>query len=174
MKTRYLLALAAAGIIAASPVAITAQAPAPQVNVAKLAKGLKPQHGKIALPAAKASLDLGTDYDFYGPADAKTILVDIWGNPPENAEGVLGLVMQAGKSPIEDNWGAIVTYEASGYVPDTDAAMPIRIGLRNPKKNLPKIASRPSFLAISTPAPAATNPPTPYSACLSISGLKSA
>ena len=30
--------------------------------------------------------------------------------------------MQAGKSPIEDNWGAIVTYEPSGYVPDTDAA----------------------------------------------------
>lgn len=122
MKTRYLLALAAAGLVVASPVAITAQAPAPQVDVAKLAKGLKPQHGKIALPAAKASLDLGTAYDFYGPADARTILVDIWGNPPENAEGVLGLVMQAGKSPIEDNWGAIVTYEASGYVPDTDAA----------------------------------------------------
>ena len=102
--------------------ALTAAVAPQQVDRAKLVKSLRPQHGKIALPAAKASLDLGTAYDFYGPADAKTILVDIWGNPPENAEGVLGLVMQAGKSPIEDNWGAIVTYEPSGYVADTDAA----------------------------------------------------
>ena len=78
-----MLALAAAGLVVASPVAITAQAPAPQVDVAKLAKGLKPQHGKIALPAAKASLDLGTAYDFYGPADAKTILIDIWATRPK-------------------------------------------------------------------------------------------
>ena len=102
--------------------ALTAAVAPQQVDRAKLVKSLRPQHGKIPLPAAKASLDLGTAYDFYGPADAKTILVDIWGNPPENAEGVLGLVMQAGKSPIEDNWGAIVTYEPSGYVADTDAA----------------------------------------------------
>ena len=122
MKTRYLLALAAAGLFTAAPMALTAAVAPQQVDRAKLVKSLRPQHGKIPLPAAKASLDLGTAYDFYGPADAKTILVDIWGNPPENAEGVLGLVMQAGKSPIEDNWGAIVTYEPSGYVADTDAA----------------------------------------------------
>lgn len=122
MKTRYLLALAAAGLFTAAPMALTAAVAPQQVDRAKLVKSLRPQHGKIPLPAAKASLDLGTAYDFYGPADAKAILVDIWGNPPENAEGVLGLVMQAGKSPIEDNWGAIVTYEPSGYVADTDAA----------------------------------------------------
>ena len=122
MKTRYLLALAVAGLITVDPVSLTAQAPAPQVDVAKIAKSLKPLHGKIALPAAKASLDLGTAYDFYGPEDAKKILIDIWGNPADSVAGVLGLVMQAGKSPLKDNWGAVVTYEASGYVPDTDAA----------------------------------------------------
>jgi uncharacterized membrane-anchored protein len=122
LKTRYIVALVATGLIVAAPMALTAQQPAPRADVAKLVKGLKPQHGKVALPEAKASLDLGTDYDFYGPADARTILVDIWGNPPENAEGVLGLVMKSGNSPVEDGWGAIVTYQASGYVPDTDAA----------------------------------------------------
>jgi len=119
MKVRFLLA---ASLLAVAPIASTAQVPAPQVDVKALAKSLKPQHGHIALPAAKASLDLGNDYDFYGPEDARKILVDIWGNPPDQADNVLGLVMKAGKSPIEDNWGAIVTYEASGYVADDDAA----------------------------------------------------
>ncbi|MFM5918151.1 MAG: DUF2167 domain-containing protein [Novosphingobium sp.] len=118
-KVRFLIA---AGLLALVPLNLNAQAPAPQVNVQSLVKGLKPQHGKIALPAAKASLDLGNDYDFYGPEDTRTILVDIWGNPPSEAEGLLGMFMKAGASPLKDNWGAIVTYEASGYVADDDAA----------------------------------------------------
>ncbi|WP_374527392.1 DUF2167 domain-containing protein [Novosphingobium sp.] len=108
--------------LAIAPMPLVAQDNGGQADVAALVKTLKPQHGKIALPEARATLDLGTAYDFYGPEDARTILVTIWGNPPDSAEGVLGLVMQAGKSPLQDNWGAVVTYEATGYVSDEDAA----------------------------------------------------
>ena len=122
MKKRHLFVAATALFVSAAPIALTAQAPAPKVNVVQLAKGLKPQHGRISLTEAKATLDLGTAYDFYGPADARTILVDIWGNPPAQGEGILGLVMLAGKSPLKENWAAVITYEASGYVADDDAA----------------------------------------------------
>ena len=75
-----------------------------------------------AIAAAHATLDLGAAYDFYGPEDARAILVDIWGNPPSAADGVLGLVLPAGVTPVSDTWGAVVTYENSGYVSDDDAA----------------------------------------------------
>lgn len=84
-------------------------------------KELRPRNGTVAIPEAKASLDLGTEYDFYDRADAAKILVQLWGNPPESAEGVLGLVMPAGVMPDEDSWGAVVTFEDSGYVSDDDA-----------------------------------------------------
>ena len=122
MKNNHVFAAAAAVIAITTPIALTAQAPAPKVDVVAVVKSLKPQHGKVALPAAKASLDIGNDYDFYGPGDARKILVDVWGNPPDQADNVLGMFMKAGASPLKDNWGAIVTYEASGYVADDDAA----------------------------------------------------
>lgn len=121
-KHLSIAAMAAALALVSAPSSLPAQAPQSAEQVQQAVKRLKPQQGRISLPEAKATLNLGTAYDFYGPADARTILVDIWGNPPENAEGVLGLVMLAGKSPLDDNWAAVVSYEASGYVSDSDAA----------------------------------------------------
>ena len=115
-------AMAVALAFAGMSIALPAQAPQSLAQAQQVVKNFKPQHGKIALPEAKATLDLGNAYDFYGPSDARTILVDIWGNPPAEGEGILGLVMLAGKSPLEDNWAAVITYEASGYVSDSDAA----------------------------------------------------
>ena len=70
----------------------------------------------IALPEAQASIDLGSAYDFYGPADTRRILVEMWENPASEAEGVLGLIMPRGSSPAQRGWGAIVTWEDIGYV----------------------------------------------------------
>jgi uncharacterized membrane-anchored protein len=108
--------------IALATANVTAQQPMAPAQVQALVESLKPQHGKVTLPVARATLDLGTAYDFYGPADARKILVDVWGNPPENAESVLGIVMPAGKGPMTDAWGAVITFEATGYVADDDAA----------------------------------------------------
>lgn len=83
---------------------------------------LNPRTGSIPIPEARATLELGEEYLFYGPEDAAAILVQAWGNPPESAQGVLGLVMPAGTTPLSDSWGAVVTYEDTGYVSDDDAA----------------------------------------------------
>jgi uncharacterized membrane-anchored protein len=90
--------------------------------IVEIVKSLKPQRGKIAIPAAKASLDLGQNYDFYSAEDTRKILVSIWGNPPQSAEHALGMVMPAGASPVSDAWGAVITFEETGYVADDDAA----------------------------------------------------
>lgn len=77
---------------------------------------LSPRSGVITLPEAQASIDIGLAYDFYGPADTRRILVELWENPASEADGVLGLIMPRSSSPQERGWGAIVTWEDIGYV----------------------------------------------------------
>lgn len=83
---------------------------------------LTPRTGKIEISAADASLDLGEEYIFYDANDAKAILTDLWGNPPDSVSHVLGMVMPAGSTPISDSWGAVISFEETGYVSDEDAA----------------------------------------------------
>jgi uncharacterized membrane-anchored protein len=85
-------------------------------------KQLSPRSGEVPIEAAKARLDLGEDYVFYGEQDAKRILTEAWGNPPEASEGVLGMVMPKGTTPFSDSWGAVITFDDVGYVSDADAA----------------------------------------------------
>ncbi len=80
------------------------------------------QTGVIELPSANARLNVGEDYYFLGPDDARKVLVDGWGNPPQQADGVLGLVFPADVGPLDETgWGAVVTYQDDGYVSDKDA-----------------------------------------------------
>lgn len=117
------LALAAvtapARIAWADPPAVTA--PAMSKEQATFDKGLHKQTGDVPLPAAGAVLHLGDKYYFLGPDEAKKVLVDVWGNPPSEAEGVLGLVVPAGKTVFDNAWGAVITFNDSGYVTDDDA-----------------------------------------------------
>lgn len=83
---------------------------------------IRRQTGAVPLPQAKATLNLGEDYYFIGPEDARKVLVEGWGNPPDAATGVLGMVFPVRFKPMDDGaWGAVVTYEESGYVADNDA-----------------------------------------------------
>lgn len=125
---RYLVGLAiiATPVIAISLASVSAQAQSARVvhspeQMQQIARGLDPRGGSITIEEAKAVLNLGNAYQFYGPEDARTILVDLWGNPPGAADDVLGLVMPAGKGPLTDSWGAVITFEESGYVSDSDA-----------------------------------------------------
>lgn len=79
-----------------------------------------PQTGEVPLAAAKATLHLGDGYYFLDAADAKRVLFEVWRNPPGGADDVLGLVFPKGKTFL-DSWGAVVTYDAEGYVSDKDA-----------------------------------------------------
>ncbi|MCL9999942.1 MAG: DUF2167 domain-containing protein [Erythrobacter sp.] len=121
---RFVAALLAV-LAAFFAVPIAAQAPAEgelPPEVVKLLDSLNPVNGKVGLPEARATLDLGEEYIFYGKEDAAKILVQLWGNPPQAAEGVLGLVMPKGSTPASDAWGAVVSFEKTGYVSDEDAA----------------------------------------------------
>ncbi|PDT01961.1 hypothetical protein CO666_22880 [Rhizobium chutanense] len=81
------------------------------------------QQGAIKLTAAKATLNVPQGFYYLNPADTKTVLVDIWGNPPQAAEGTLGMIFPAKYAPTDiEAWGSIVQYSADGYVSDADAA----------------------------------------------------
>jgi len=130
---RNMSRLLALALLTAAPVMMTAQpARAEQpltaeqqayvAKVNKIIEEIKPQTGDITIGEAKATLHLGKDYYFLGPDDARKVLVDAWKNPPSSADGVLGLVFEKGKSFTDpDAWGAVVTFENSGYVTDEDA-----------------------------------------------------
>jgi uncharacterized membrane-anchored protein len=88
----------------------------------KLADGLKPQQGEVTLPGGIAKVTVPESLSYYGPEDAKTVLVKLWGNPPTN-EKILGLFLPAGKSPLDkETWAVVMDFEDSGYVKDDDAA----------------------------------------------------
>lgn len=91
-------------------------------QIEKIAAEIQPQTGDIELSEAHATLHLADNYYFLGPDDARKVLVDAWGNPPSAADGVLGLVFPKGAKFYDPTvWGAVVTYEATGYVSDEDA-----------------------------------------------------
>ena len=84
-------------------------------------KGLHPQTGDVRVPEAKAVLHLGERYYFLPAAEAKRVLVDVWRNPPEAVTDVLGMVMEKDSNAFDNLWGAVITYNGTGYVSDKDA-----------------------------------------------------
>jgi uncharacterized membrane-anchored protein len=82
---------------------------------------LQPRYGNIALPEAKATLHLGVDYFFLGPDDARKVLIEAWGNPPDEVEGVLGMIFPKDATAKDNPFGVVVTYDPSGYVTDEAA-----------------------------------------------------
>lgn len=129
---RALLAVAGAVALAAltpAAIATTASAPAAeqaavaaqQAAAQRLMASMKRETGTIHIAAANADLNLGEAYYFVGAEDARTILVDVWRNPPVSATGVFGMVFPKGKSFVDDTWSAVITFEDTGYVSDEDA-----------------------------------------------------
>ncbi|HEY3662744.1 MAG TPA: DUF2167 domain-containing protein [Chthoniobacterales bacterium] len=85
-----------------------------------LVAGLKFQQGEIKLKDGLATLRVPEGLRYLDGPDASTVLVKLWGNPPN--PDPLGMLMPAGVSPLTDaSWAVIMTYEADGYVKDADA-----------------------------------------------------
>jgi uncharacterized membrane-anchored protein len=115
--------LALAGAAFAQQPAAAEPTAAEKAEFARLQAIVKSEHrvtGDVPLLGTGATLHLGTRYYFLGPAETKQVLKE-WGNPPEAVDGVLGIVFPAGKTFVDDTWGAVVTYENAGYVSDRDA-----------------------------------------------------
>lgn len=130
MQRLTILMLAALASLLAAPLAAR-NAAAPEqpptkaevdARVRQIADRLHPVTGDVRIPGANAVLHLGQDYYFLPANEARIVLTEAWGNPPETSQNVLGMVFPAGRTFADDTWGAVVTYEATGYVSDSDAA----------------------------------------------------
>lgn len=79
------------------------------------------QQGRISVDYGYAEVDVGEDFYFLSPKDARIVLEDLWGNPPD--EQTVGLLFPSQYTPLDgDSWGVEFAYEDIGYVKDDDAA----------------------------------------------------
>lgn len=82
-------------------------------------KTITPKYGKIELPSAGVTLDLGENFYFLDGADAKKVLVEKWGNPPDSRS--LGMIFEEDTDAYFYDYAVEVTFDRSGYVSDEDA-----------------------------------------------------
>ncbi len=99
-------------------------AQAPADNAAQLKtfiESLKFRSGDVAVSEAEARFRLGSQFRYLEKADARRVLEEFWGNPPDDS--VLGLIVpRAAPLDSEKSWAVVVTYSDEGYVTDEDAA----------------------------------------------------
>jgi uncharacterized membrane-anchored protein len=88
----------------------------------KFVESLDYKDGAVALERGGVQLNVPAGFYFLSAKDAQRVIVDAWRNPPGAAEHVLGMIMPADKTPLDDAWGAVITYDEDGYVSDEDAA----------------------------------------------------
>lgn len=92
-----------------------------QARLKTFVDSLHPRSGAVAVPQAKAHFTLGPGFRYLEQADARRVLEELWGNPPD--ADVLGMVVPTAQ-PLDskDSWAVVVTYSDDGYVSDADAA----------------------------------------------------
>ncbi|HEU0307485.1 MAG TPA: DUF2167 domain-containing protein, partial [Lysobacter sp.] len=83
--------------------------------------GFQWRDGQIGVEQARARFNLDGNYRYLGAADARKVLEQLWGNPPDDS--VLGMIVPKGRGVLDDTgWAVVVTYSDEGYVSDEDAA----------------------------------------------------
>lgn len=93
-----------------------------RTHVLKVLEGIRYREGVQELPGGMARLELPGGYRYLEPEDARKVVVDLWGNPPEAAANILGMVVPEGEhlaSP--DSWAIVVSFSEDGHVDDHDA-----------------------------------------------------
>jgi uncharacterized membrane-anchored protein len=115
-----LIALASIAQVEDAALTETEEEAAYQTFAQGVLAGVTPEQGRVTLSGAPVTLAVTDAFDFYDAAETRTILEDLWGNPPDDT--VLGMIFPAGASPADSAWGALFTYEETGYVTDDDAA----------------------------------------------------
>ena len=77
--------------------------------------------GTVQVSGGMATIKLPASFRYLDEEDSRRVLV-AWGNPPEAASGVLGMLVPSATSPLgEDGWAIVITYDDDGYVSDDDA-----------------------------------------------------
>ncbi len=112
---------AALALALVAPGMVWAQDDGGDAQAAKLVSSLHFRQGDVALAQADAHLNLGSQFRFLDTPDARKVLEDLWGNPPDDS--VLGMVVPA-SVPLdsEHSWAVVLTESDDGHVSDEDAA----------------------------------------------------
>lgn len=111
----------AAAVLALTVASATLAAQGSTTTPEEFESKLSYQTGKVELSGGMATITLPTSFRFLGEQDSRKLLV-AWGNPPESSQGVLGMLVPSGISPLsQDGWAIVVTYDDDGYVNDADA-----------------------------------------------------
>ena len=77
--------------------------------------------GTVQISGGMATVKLPESFRYLDEQDSRKLLV-AWGNPPESAQDVLGMLVPSKISPLsEDGWAIVITYDEDGYVSDEDA-----------------------------------------------------
>jgi uncharacterized membrane-anchored protein len=111
------------GLLAVAASSNAQDAPATDVDaqVQSIVSSLHWRDGQISVPKAKATFRLGEDFHYLEAPDARKVLEELWGNPPDDS--VLGLVVPKSHDLSEDgSWAVVVSYSDDGYVSDSEAA----------------------------------------------------
>ena len=112
---------AALAIALVAPGLALAQDNNEDAQATQLVSSLHFRQGDVALSQADAHLNLGSQFRFLDTPDARKVLEDLWGNPPDDS--VLGMVVPA-SVPLdsEHSWAVVLTESDDGHVSDEDAA----------------------------------------------------
>lgn len=112
--------LVAASLLCMAPSTAAAQEDE-GISVEQFLQSLQFRSGAIEVPQAKARFNLDADFRYLDQADARRVLEDMWGNPPD--ESVLGMIVPRSPGLADDgSWAVVVTYADDGYVSDKDAS----------------------------------------------------
>ena len=78
----------------------------------------------LSLGNGMADLTIPSGYRYLGPEDTRTVLVDMWGNPPELGEvNSLGMLFPVDAGPMDlGGYGVEIFFSEDGYISDRDAA----------------------------------------------------
>jgi uncharacterized membrane-anchored protein len=120
MKTSVIAAALACALLAGPALAQDDAAKAAEQR--KFIESLHFQSGDIALSEADAHLHLQPGFRYLDKTDARKVLENYWGNPPD--EDVLGLLVPDNAGLDSDHsWAVVLTYsDEDGHVSDEDAA----------------------------------------------------
>lgn len=119
IKSVALGLLAAASLLCVVPFTAAAQE-GEGMSAEQFVKSLDFHSGRIDVPEAKAHFNLGNEFQFLEKDDARRVLEDMWGNPPDDS--VLGLIVPRTPTLTEEgSWAVVVTFSDDGYVSDSDA-----------------------------------------------------
>lgn len=76
----------------------------------------------MVLGQGLVELTIPEGYRFVGSEDARTVLVDLWGNPPQLGEGTMGMLFPEEYSPVgTEGYGIEISFTEDGYISDEDA-----------------------------------------------------